>query len=99
MARLRTKSKNRSKPKPTKGVLKRGRITAGGKLRFSRQGKQKLNGHERGETLQDRRGYVLVGSHAAKMVSRQLKQKVTPAGTGPAQTPSQKSGGDGVHTR
>ena len=98
MARLRTKAKNRTKPKPTKGILKRGRLTAKNKLRFSRQGKQKLNGHERGETLQDRRGYVLVGSHAAKMVSRQLKQKVTPAGAGPAEKP-QDSGGDGVQTR
>lgn len=79
MARLRTKSKNKTKPKPTKGILKRGRITAKGQLRFSRQGKQKLNGHERGETLQDRRGYVLVGSHAAPMVSRQLNRKINPA--------------------
>ena len=98
MARLRIKSKDKTKPKPTKGILKRGRLTASGKLRFSRQGKQKLNGHERGETLQDRRGYVLVGSHAAKMVSKQLKQRITPAGTGPARLPSSTDGAN-VETR
>ena len=65
------------KPKPCKGILKRARITAKGKIRFSRTGKQKLNGHERGATLQDRRGYVFAGPTRIKKLSQQLHRKVS----------------------
>ncbi|MEM7577694.1 MAG: 50S ribosomal protein L35 [Planctomycetota bacterium] len=64
--------------KSPKGIMKRARISANGKVRFSRTGKQKLNGHERGETLQDRRGYVLVGSAKIKLLEKQLHRRLTP---------------------
>ena len=64
--------------KVCKGIGKRARITAKGKVRFSRTGKQKLNGHERGETLQDRRGYVFAGPATIKMLERQLHRRLTP---------------------
>ncbi len=65
--------------KPCKGIGKRARITAKGKVRFSRTGKQKLNGHERGETLQDRRGYVFATPTTIKKLEVQLHRRLTPA--------------------
>ena len=65
--------------KPVKGILKRARITKSGKVRFSKTGKQKLNGHERGIKLQKKRGYVFATGHSAKMLSKQLHQRVRPA--------------------
>jgi ribosomal protein L35 len=64
--------------KTPKGILKRGRISATGKLRFSRTGKQKLNGHERGEVLQDRRGHVFVGPNKIKLLEKQLHRRLKP---------------------
>ena len=65
--------------KPCKGIAKRARISAKGKVRFSRIGKQKLNGHERGETLQDRRGYVYATSSTIKKLEVQLHRRLKPA--------------------
>ena len=64
--------------KPCKGIAKRARITAKGKVRFSSTGKQKLNGHERGETLQDRRGYVFATPTTIKKLQQQLHRRLTP---------------------
>ncbi|MEM8494704.1 MAG: hypothetical protein AAF916_07305 [Planctomycetota bacterium] len=64
--------------KVPKGIGKRARISANGKVRFSRTGKQKLNGHERGETLQDRRGYVFVGPNKIKLLEKQLHRRLSP---------------------
>ncbi len=64
-------------PKPHKGVLKRARITGTGKVRFSRTGKQKLNGHERGQTLQDRRGYVYAKAGDIKNLQILLQRRLT----------------------
>ncbi len=64
--------------KTCKGIGKRARITAKGKVRFSRTGKQKLNGHERGTVLQDRRGYVFATSTTIKKLEQQLSRRLTP---------------------
>ena len=66
-------------PKPVKGILKRARITKSGKVRFSRTGKQKLNGHESGQKLQDKRGYVFAKAHGIERLRDQLHRRVTAA--------------------
>ena len=69
----------RKNTKTVKGILKRARITKTGKVRFSRTGKQKLNGHESGQKLQDKRGYVMASSHAIPRLRDQLNQRVIAA--------------------
>ena len=64
------------KPKSHKGLLKRVRITATGKIKHRRRGKSHLNSEMRGKRSQDLRKPLTVSTSIAKKLERVLNRRL-----------------------
>ena len=67
------------KMKPHKGLLKRVRVTARGRVKFHRVGAGHLLSHKSGEKLRELRGTSLAKRGDIKRLERMLHRPLTPA--------------------
>ena len=63
------------KQKPHKGLLKRARITATGKVKFHKPGKNHINSHMDGTTLRNKRRTVIAKKGDIKLLQRLVAGK------------------------
>lgn len=68
-----------SKLKGHKGLAKRTRITAKGKVRFNKPGKNHINSHMDGTTLRNKRRAIYVKSGDRKLIEGMLNHRITPS--------------------
>ncbi len=73
--------------KTHKGLAKRAKLTAKGKVKFAKSGKNHINSHMDGNSLRNKRRKLVCKIGDRKYLEGLLHRRVEPKSKGPRQTP------------